>query len=188
MKPEACADTIERAIDVGLVGGSIEDATGDPNNPIYDFDQAVDRIAAASDAKNGKPFLLTARAENWLWGIPDLADTIRRLQAFCEAGADVVYAPGLPDIDAIRTVCAEVPKPVNVVMGLKGLSYSVTELSEAGVQRISVGGSFARAALGALRRAAIEVTTEGTFSYAEDAISDSEAASLMLQSKPASRQ
>lgn len=187
-RPEACADTIERAIDVGLVGGSIEDATGDPNNPIFDFDQAVDRIAAASDAKNGKPFLLTARAENWLWGNPDLADTIRRLQAFCEVGADVVYAPGLPDIDAIQTVCAEVPKPVNVVMGLKGLSYSVTELSEAGVQRISVGGSFARAALGALRRAASEVITEGTFGYAEDAIPDSEAASLMFQGKPASRQ
>jgi 2-methylisocitrate lyase-like PEP mutase family enzyme len=187
-EPLACANTIERAIEIGLVGGSIEDATGDHDDPIYDFDQAVERVSAAAEAKCGKPFLLTARAENWLWGNDDLADTIRRLQAFSEAGADILYAPGLPGIEAIRTVCREVPKPVNVVMGLQGPSYSVSELGEAGVQRISVGGSFARAALGALRRAATEVITEGTFSYTKDAIPDRELALLMHQGKKAMRQ
>lgn len=188
IEPQACANTIERAIETGLVGGSIEDATGDESNPIYDFDQAVERVLAAAEAKREKSFLLTARAENWLWGNDDLADTIQRLQAFSEAGADVLYAPGLPNIEAIRTVCQEVTKPVNVVMGLQGPSYSVSELSEAGVQRISVGGSFARAALGALRRAANEVITKGTFFYAKDAIPDMELAVLMSQHKNTLRQ
>ena len=182
-EPDACAATIAAAIDTGLVGGSIEDATGDPTTPIHDFDLSVERIAAAAEAKEDKPFMLTARAENWLWDRPDLDDTIRRLQAFCEAGADVVYAPGLPDLDTIRTVCAEVPKPVNVVMGLKGRSWSVEELGEAGVRRISVGGSFARAALGAVRRAALEVLNVGTFDYATDAIPDAEIAALMAQDR-----
>jgi len=168
--PEACARTVEMAVAIGLVGGSIEDATGDPDRPIHDIGAAVARVEAAVDAARGKPFLLTARAENYLWGRPDLKDTIKRLQSFCEAGADVVYAPGLPDIDAIRTVCREVSRPVNVVMGLKGPRYSVSQLSEAGVRRISVGGSFARAALGALKRAAEEVIGRGTFDYADDAI------------------
>ncbi len=130
---------------------------------------------------------MTARAENWIWGRSDLADTVQRLQAFCEAGADVVYAPGLPDIEAIRIVHQEVPKPVNVVMGLEGPSYSVSRLSEVGVRRISVGGSFARAALGALKRAASEVFTEGTFTYAKDAISDWDLALLMSHDKRAQR-
>ncbi|MGH6806408.1 MAG: isocitrate lyase/PEP mutase family protein, partial [Ensifer adhaerens] len=146
--PETCAETIRMACKVGLVGGSIEDATGDPDAPIYEISQAVERIRAAAEAARDLPFLLTARAENYLWGRPDLGDTIRRLQAFSEAGANVLYAPGLPDLEAIRTVCAAVDKPVNVVMGLKGRSYTVSELSGAGVRRISVGGSFARAALG----------------------------------------
>ena len=125
------------------------------------------------------PFLLTARAENFLWDRPDLDDTIRRLQAFATAGAHVLYAPGLPSLDAIRTVCASVDKPVNVVMGLKGATYSVAELQAAGVKRISVGGSFARAALGALVRAAREVKEHGTFTYAADALPGAEAAAYM---------
>lgn len=183
--PETCADTVRRASAIGLVGGSIEDATGDPNTPILDIRAAADRIAAAADAARDLPFLLTARAENYLWGRPDLDDTIARLQAFSDTGADVLYAPGLPDLDAIRTVCRAVDKPVNVVMGLKGPAYSVDQLSDAGVTRISVGGSFARAALGALRRAATEVLAQGTFTYAGDAIPDAEISRLMSQDKRA---
>lgn len=186
--PEACAETIRMACKIGLVGGSIEDATGDLGDPIYDIPQAVERIQAAAEAARGLPFLLTARAENYLWGKPDLADTIKRLQAFSEAGADVLYAPSLPDIEAIRTVCQAVDRPVNVVMGLKGRSYSVAELSEAGVRRISVGGSFARAALGALMRAAKEVKSSGTFTYAADAIPDAVVSQLMSQDKCTERQ
>jgi 2-methylisocitrate lyase-like PEP mutase family enzyme len=181
--PETCADTVQMASRTGLVGGSIEDATGNPDHPIYDMEAAVERVRAAAEAARGLPFLLTARAENHLWGRHDLNDTIKRLQAFSEAGADVLYAPGLPDIDAIRTVCREVDKPVNVVMGLQGLRYSVEELSEVGVRRISVGGSFARAALGALKRAAEEVISKGTFSYAGDALPARDMAELMSQEK-----
>lgn len=181
--PETCAETIRMACQAGLAGGSIEDATGDNDAPIFELSQAIDRIQAAAEAARQGPFLLTARAENYLWGKPDLDDTIRRLQAFAEAGADVLYAPGLPDIETIRTVCRAVDKPVNVVMGLKGKSYTVEELSQAGVRRISVGGSFARAAFGALMRAANEVRTRGTFAYAEDAIPDAVISQLMAQDK-----
>ena len=183
--PETCAETVRMACEAGLVGGSIEDATGDPDAPIYDLDQAVERVRAAAEAVRDLPFVLTGRAENYLWGRPDLGDTIRRLQAFSEAGADVLYAPGLPDLDAVRTVCGAVDKPVNVLMGLRGHSYSVAELSAAGVRRISVGGSFARAALGALMRAAEEVRSSGTFTYAADAIPDTVLARLMSQDKRA---
>lgn len=181
--PQACAQTIKLASDIGLVGGSIEDATGEPDRPIYDLSLAVERVAAAAQAARGRPFLLTARSENFLCGRPDLDDTIKRLQAFSEAGADVLYAPGLPDLDAIRTVCASVDKPVNVVMGLRGPSYTVEELSNAGVRRISVGGSFARAALGALMRAAQEVRTSGTFTYAQEAMPGADIARLMSDKK-----
>mgnify|MGYP003640746001 FL=1 len=173
--PDSCAKTISLAAETGLVGGSIEDATGDPNNPIFDLNLAVERIAAAVEESRKHSFMLTARAENFLHGKRDLDDTIRRLQAFEKAGADVLYAPGLPDIAAIRTVCASVTRPVNVVMGLSGPTYSVSELEQAGVKRISVGGSFARAALGGLMRAAREVKDHGTFTYAKDALSSSEA-------------
>jgi 2-methylisocitrate lyase-like PEP mutase family enzyme len=183
--PQACAQTIQLAIEIGLVGGSIEDATGDSQRPIYDLSHAVERIRAAAEASRGCPFLLTARAENFLCGRPDLGDTIKRLQAFSQAGADVLYAPGLPDIEAIRTVCANVDKPVNVVMGLRGPSYTVEQLSEAGVRRISVGGSFARAALGALMRAATEVRDSGTFTYAREAMPGVEIARLMSEEKRA---
>lgn len=179
--PEVCAQTIAMASREGLVGGSIEDATGDPDQPIYPFDEAVDRVRAAADMAKDLPFLLTARAENFLWGRADLNDTIARLQAFSAAGADVLYAPGLPDLEAIKLVCQSVDKPVNVVMGLVGSSYSLDELSAAGVRRVSVGGSFARAALGALKRAAEEVLHKGTFTYAGAALPGRELDALMRQ-------
>lgn len=169
-EPDACAQTIKEAISVGLVGGSIEDATGNADDPLYDFSLAIERVAAACEASAGKPFLMTARTENYLYGNPDLDDTIKRLQAFSSAGADVLYAPGLPDLETIKTVCDAVDKPVNVVMGLSGPSYSVEELGAAGVKRISVGGSFARAALAGLVNAATEVRDKGTFTYAKDAL------------------
>ncbi len=181
--PETCAETIRLAAAAGLVGGSIEDATGDPENPIFEFGQSVERVAAASEAARALPFLVTARAENFLHGRPDLDDTIRRLQAFEKAGADVVYAPGLPGLDAIRAVCSAVEKPVNVLMGLQGATFTVEELQDAGVKRISVGGAFARAALGAFVRAAVEVKDNGTFTFSADAIPDAEASGYMAVSK-----
>jgi 2-methylisocitrate lyase-like PEP mutase family enzyme len=181
--PEICAETIRLASDTGLAGGSIEDATGDSNDPIYDFQLSVDRVAAAAEVAHQCKFLLTARAENFLHGRPNLDDTLRRLQAFDKAGADVLYAPGLTDLEAIREVCASVSKPVNVVMGLKGATYSVEELRAAGVKRISVGGAFARAALGAFVRAAREVKDKGTFAFAADALPHSEASAYMGDQK-----
>jgi 2-methylisocitrate lyase-like PEP mutase family enzyme len=172
--PIICAETIRLAAGFGLAGGSIEDSTGDPKNPIYDFQLATERVAAAAEAAHASHFLLTARAENFLHGRPDLDDTIRRLQSFAKAGADVLYAPGLTNLEAIRTVCASVSKPVNALMGLTGATFSVDELAAAGVKRISVGGSFARAALGALVRAAREVKEKGTFAYAADALSSAQ--------------
>jgi 2-methylisocitrate lyase-like PEP mutase family enzyme len=181
--PETCATTVRLAAEVGLAGGSIEDATGDPNDPIYEFQLAAERVAAAAKAAHGCQFMLTARAENFLHGRPNLDDTVRRLQAFAEAGADVLYAPGLPSLDAIREVCASVSKPVNVLMGLKGATFSVEELAAAGAKRISVGGAFARAALGAFVRAAREVKDKGTFTFAADAISHAEVSGYMPPSK-----
>jgi 2-methylisocitrate lyase-like PEP mutase family enzyme len=181
--PETCAETIKLACDVGLAGGSIEDATGDAQNPIYPFDEAVARVAVAAEAARQHNFVLTARAENFLHGRPDLSDTIKRLQAFEKAGAEVLYAPGLPGLEAIREVCAAVSKPVNVVMGLKGAAYTVAELADAGVKRISVGGSFARAALGGFIRAAREVKDKGTFTYAADAMPHAEVHSFMASEK-----
>jgi 2-methylisocitrate lyase-like PEP mutase family enzyme len=172
--PNICAETIRLTAAAGLAGGSIEDSTGDPKNPIYDFQLATERVAAAAEAAHASQFLLTARAENFLHGRPDLDDTIRRLQSFSKAGADVLYAPGLTSLDAIRAVCASVSKPVNVLMGLAGVTFSVEELAAAGAKRISVGGSFARAALGALARAAREVKEKGTFTYAADALPSAE--------------
>ncbi|RIA47672.1 isocitrate lyase/PEP mutase family protein [Dichotomicrobium thermohalophilum] len=169
--PEQVAETIALAGATGLAGGSIEDYTRQTDAPIYGFDHAVERIAAAVDAARGleADFVLTARAENFLHGRPDLEDTIRRLQAFEKAGADVLYAPGLKDLEQIRTVCASVSKPVNVVMGLSGPSFSVAELSQAGVKRISVGSSLARLAYGELVRAAAEVRNSGTFTFGQRA-------------------
>ncbi len=179
--PEECAETVRRAAGAGLAGGSIEDASGDDSTPIYPFDVAVERVVAAAEAARASQFVLTARTENFLHGRPDLDDTIRRLQAFADAGADVLYAPGLPSLEAIREVCASVSRPVNVVMGLSGPTWSVDELAEVGVARISVGGSMARAALGGFMRAAREVREQGTFTYAGDALPHREALSYMRQ-------
>jgi 2-methylisocitrate lyase-like PEP mutase family enzyme len=168
--PEAAAETIRRAAAAGLAGGSIEDA--DAALAIYPFDQAVERVAAAAAAARAAPagFVLTARAENFLRGRPDLDDTIRRLQAFEKAGADVLYAPGLPDFDAIRTVCAAVSKPVNVLANTRIPGVSVAVLAELGAKRISLGGTLSRAVLGSLVRAAREMRDEGTFGFAQDAL------------------
>jgi 2-methylisocitrate lyase-like PEP mutase family enzyme len=182
--PESCSETIRLASAIGLAGGSIEDATGDPGAPIYDFQLAVERVEAAAETAHTHQFLLTARAENFLHGRPNLEDTIRRLQSFSDAGADVLYAPGLPNLEAIREVCASVSKPVNVLMGLKGATFSVEELAAAGVKRISVGGSFARAALGAFIRAAHEVKEKGTFTFATDAISQAAVSGYMTTPSP----
>ena len=182
-KPEAAAETIRLAGEVaGLVGGSIEDATGDPRRPIYDFQHAVERLAAAAEAARALPFpfVLVGRAENFLHGRPDLDDTIRRLQAFEAVGADALYAPGLTRAEDIQTVCAAVRKPVNAVMGLKGSSLSVAELAALGVRRISVGSALSRAALGAFIRAAREIEEHGTFAFAEDAIPYAQVNDLML--------
>jgi 2-methylisocitrate lyase-like PEP mutase family enzyme len=181
--PTACAETVRTAAAAGLVGGSIEDATGDTDNPIYGFELAVERVAAACEAASSLPFLLTARAENFLHGRPDLDDTIRRLQAFEAAGADVLYAPGLPSLEAIREVCRAVHKPVNVVMGLRPPVFSVEELQAAGVKRISVGGAFARAALGAFVRAAREVKESGTFDFSVEAITGAEISRYMADER-----
>lgn len=166
--PETVAETIRLAAEAGLAGGSIEDATGKPDRPIYELGHAVDRVGAAAEAARSlpQPFVLTARAENFLHGRPDLDDTLRRLQAFADAGADVLYAPGLRDLESIRTVCASVPRPVNVVMGLAGASFSVEELAAAGVRRISLGSALARVALGAFLNAAREIQEQGAFSLA----------------------
>jgi 2-methylisocitrate lyase-like PEP mutase family enzyme len=148
--PEAAAETIRLAAEIGLVGASIEDATSDRDKPIDDFTRAVERVAAAAEAARALPFqfMFVARAENYLHGRPDLDDTIRRLQAFEKAGADVLYAPGLTRADDIRAVCSSVGKPVNVVMGLKAASFSVADLAALGVKRISVGSALASAERG----------------------------------------
>ncbi len=170
--PREVAETIRAAAETGLAGCSIEDYTGRPGDPIYGFDEAVARIAAAAEACRALPhdFVLTARAENFLHGRPDLEDTVKRLQAFEAVGADVLYAPGLGDLETIRKVCAAVGKPVNVVMGLPGPSFGVQELAEAGVTRISVGAAIARLAYGAVIEAAREIVEQGTFDYSRGLI------------------
>ena len=180
--PEAAAETIRLAAEVaGLVGGSIEDATGDPRRPLYDFQHAIERVAAAVEAARALPFpfVLVGRAENFLHGRPDLDDTIRRLQAFEAVGADALYAPGLTRAEDIRTVCASVRRPVNVVMGLKSAAFSVAELAALGVRRISVGSALSRAALGGFLRAAREIADHGTFGFAEEAWPYAEAQRLL---------
>jgi 2-methylisocitrate lyase-like PEP mutase family enzyme len=170
--PEDCAKTIRLAAEAGAVGGSIEDATGRQGDPIYGFEAAVERVRAAAEAARGLPFrfMLTARSENFLHDRPNLADTIMRLQAFQDAGADVLYAPGLKGREDIETVVREVDRPVNVLMGMKGVPLTVEDLSQRGVKRISVGGAFTRAAFGAFFTAAREVQTTGTFSFTEQAM------------------
>jgi 2-methylisocitrate lyase-like PEP mutase family enzyme len=171
--PATVAETIRLAAAAGVVGGSIEDATGRLDDPIYDFDAAVERIRAAVAAARSLPFTftLTARAENYLHGRLDLQDTIARLKAYEAAGADVLYAPGLKTADDIAAVVRAVDRPVNVLMGLQGVLLSVAELSAIGARRISVGSALYRAAMGAVLRAAHEMKDAGTFGFAADAAS-----------------
>jgi len=170
--PEEAATIIRLAAEAGIVGGSIEDATGDPARPIYDFDLAVERVAAAARVARSPPFpfTFTARAENYLHGRPDLGDTIRRLQAFAAAGADVLYAPGLRDLDTIRQVVAAVQKPVNVVMSSADPEITARQLAQAGVKRISVGGALSRLAYAAVREAAVAMRDAGSFRWMRDTL------------------
>lgn len=181
--PEAVAETIRRAAAAGLVGGSIEDASGNERTPIYDFDFAVERVAAAAEAarKLPFPFTLTARAENYLHDRADLDDTVRRLQAFERAGADVLFAPGLPDLATVRAVCSAVRKPVNFMVGIRGHSFSVAELAAAGVRRISLSTSLYRAAITGLYAAAREVRGSGTFGYLETIMSGGDLAGFLTR-------
>jgi 2-methylisocitrate lyase-like PEP mutase family enzyme len=169
--PDAVAETIVLAATAGAVGGSIEDATSRADDPLYEKEHAVERIRAAAEAARALPFLftLTGSAENYLLGRPDLKDTIARLQAYQEAGADVLYAPGLTSKDDIATVVSSVDRPVNVVMGLQGVQLSLDELTGIGVRRVSVGSALCRTAFGAFLRAAREMREHGTFTFAKDA-------------------
>jgi 2-methylisocitrate lyase-like PEP mutase family enzyme len=171
--PESVAETIRLAAEAGLAGGSIEDVSGHSDGTVYELGKAADRVHAAAEAVRNLPFLftLTARAENDLVGRPDLKDTIQRLQAYQEAGADVLYAPGLSSKENITALVTSVDRPVNVVMGLQGVQLSLAELSAIGVRRVSVGSALSRAALGEFLRAALEMRDDGTFAFAEKAVS-----------------
>jgi len=168
--PKTAAKAIARAAEAGVVGGSIEDSTGDREHPIYDFSLAVERVQAAVEAARALsfPFTLTARAENFLWGRKDLDDTIKRLQAFEAAGADVLYSPGLYDIGTIKTVVTALKRPFNLVMGFADPTLTVEQIAAAGVKRISVGGAMERHALNAFLRCAREMKDQGAFSFVRD--------------------
>lgn len=176
------ADTIRMAAEAGLVGGSVEDTTGDPDAPIRPLGEAVDRVTAAVAAarKLAFPFAVIARAENFLYGRPDLDDTIARLRAFEAAGADVLFAPGLPDLAAVRAVCAAVSAPVNVIADP---AFCVEDLRACGVRRVSLGSALVRASMGALIRAAQEVGQQGTFTFTADALPYGEANALMTDGR-----
>ena len=178
--PEFVAETIRLAAAAGVVGGSIEDATNHPDHPIYEKEFAVERIRAAAAAARALPFTftLTGRAENYLHGRPDIKDTIARLQAYQEAGADVLYAPGLATKNDIAAVVSSVDRPMNVVMGLQGVQLSLAELSAIGVKRISVGSALCRTALGAFLRAAREMREHGTFTFSKEAASSREISAI----------
>jgi 2-methylisocitrate lyase-like PEP mutase family enzyme len=173
---QTAAETIRLAAGVGLAGGSIEDATRDK---VYDFGHALARVSAAVEVARARNFVLTARAENFVRGRPDLVDTIRRLQAFEKAGADVLMAPGLPDLEAVRKVCESLSKPFNFMAGIKGKSFSVAELQAAGVKRISLATSLWRGAMTGLVEAAKEVKEKGTFGFVERSISTPELGKFM---------
>ncbi len=179
--PEIVAETVRLAAEIGLAGCTIEDTTGDRSAPIYDLPLAVERIAAATEvvASLDRPFMLTARAENFLHGRPDREDTLARLQAFEEVGADFLYAPGLPDLAAIKVVCETITKPVNVIAGIGLEGVTLDDLRNAGVQRVSVGSSLARTAIGAMLAAAREIREQGTFSAFSEAASFTEIEALI---------
>lgn len=171
-EPRKAAGIIRLAAEAGVVGGSIEDATGDEARPIYDFSLAVERVAAAAEAAHSLPFpfTFTARAENFLHGRRDLDDTVKRLQAFAQAGADVLYAPGLRDLATIKEVVAAVSKPLNVVMSAADPDLTTQQLAEAGVKRISVGGTLSRLAFAAVRDAALAMRDQGSYQWVRDAM------------------
>jgi len=173
-EPRAAAEMIRLASEAGVVGGSIEDATGDEAKPIYDFSLAVERVHAAVEVARGLPFVLTARAENLIHGRHDLDDTIKRLQAFERAGADVLYAPGLKDLATMRTVIQSVTKPVNVVMTHGDPDITMAQLAEIGARRVSIGGSLNRLALAAFLKGAREMKDKGGFTWMREAISSRE--------------
>lgn len=179
-EPAGIAETIRLAAEAGVVGGSIEDATGEQEDPILPIEVAVQRVQAAVEAARALPFpfTLTARAENFLYGRADLDDTIRRLQAFEAAGADVLYAPALPDLAAVRAVCSSVGRPVNV---LASPAFTVAELADCGVARISMGSALSRAALGAVVQAARELLDSGTFTFLQAALPYGQANSVMSE-------
>jgi 2-methylisocitrate lyase-like PEP mutase family enzyme len=178
--PETVAETIRLAAATGLAGGSIEDSTQRTDHLLYDLELAAERIRAAAEVVRALPFVftLTARAENYLVGRPDLKDTIKRLQAYQEAGADVLFAPGLISKQDIASVVSSLDRPVHVIMGLQGVRLSLAELSGIGVKRISVGSALARAALGAFLRASREMKTHGTFTFADEAVSYKEISAM----------
>lgn len=174
--PEIVAETVQLAAEAGLVGCSIEDASGNPDAPVFAFDHAVERIAAAASAAQALPFpfTLTGRTENFLRGQADLDDTIKRLKAYEAAGAQALMAPGLPDLDAVRAVCSAVGKPFNFMVGIKGKSFTVAALADAGVKRISLATSLYRAAMTGLLNAAKEVREQGTFGYLDTSLATPE--------------
>lgn len=179
--PQTVAETVRLAARAGLVGCTIEDATGDPDRPLYDFEHAVERIAAAAEAARSLPFpfLLTARAHNLLSDQGGLDETIRRLKAFEEAGADVLFAPALPDLDSVRTVCGALSKPLNFMAGIPGKSFSVGELEAAGVRRISVATSLYRAAMTGFLEAVRELKETGGFGFLDRCVTTAELVKLM---------
>jgi 2-methylisocitrate lyase-like PEP mutase family enzyme len=184
--PKTVAETIRLAAATGIVGGSVEDATGDDAHPIFDHGPAVERVAAAAEAVRALPFpfTLTARAENFLYGRQDLDDTLLRLEAYAAAGAEVLYAPGLRSLDAIAQVCkALAPRPINVLAGIKNLNFPLAQLESAGARRISLGGALARHAIGALLSAAREIRDQGTFGFVNQATPTTEVVSFMSKPK-----
>jgi 2-methylisocitrate lyase-like PEP mutase family enzyme len=179
--PKTVAETIRLAAATGIVGGSIEDSIDRPGEKVYDIGLATERIRAAVEAKRALPFpfTLTARAENFLVGIPDLKDTIKRLQAYQEAGADVLYAPCITTREEITAIVKSVDRPVNFLMGTQPQRFTLEELSEMGVRRVSVGSALSAAALGAFLRAAREMRTTGTFTYTQEAAGFGEISKLL---------
>ena len=179
--PETVAETVRLAAEAGLCGCTIEDSTHDPAHPLYEFSLAVERIAAAAEAARGLsfPFMLTARAHNFLYANPNLDETIKRLQAYEKAGADVLFAPGLPDVESVRTVCAATSKPFNFMVGIKGKSFPVGELAAVGVRRISLATSLYRAAMTGLLDAAREAKERGTFGFVDRCATTAELNEIM---------
>jgi 2-methylisocitrate lyase-like PEP mutase family enzyme len=179
--PEVVAETVRLAAQAGLVGCTIEDSTGDPDSALFDFGLAVERIAAAAQAARALsfPFMLTARAHNFLYSDPSLDDAIRRLQAYEKAGADVLFAPGLPDLASVGVACSAVSKPFNFMAGIKGKSFSVAQLEAAGVRRISLATSLYRAAMTGFLDAAREVKETGQFGFLDGCVSTPDLNALM---------